>query len=118
LRKGFLLALLVLVGGFVLLSVFSEDNTLSREAGLKSALAYLNAIPEVKWVEFERNTVHLGVEPLPDDIKLIAHAAAMNGEKAINFGVHVWVHPANDRNKYYGTATAARHGKISKPYGK
>ncbi len=95
----------------------SSSSKADREIKLKQALAYLNEIPEIEWVKFEDNTVRIGVNKLPRDINIIASAAALHGNKAINFGVHVWVHPANNPGIYYGEVTA-RYGKVTDPYGK
>ena len=125
-RKLVWFSILAGIGLFFLISFFvgsSESpnkkisSSQSRETKLAEALAYLDDVPEIKWIEIDSNTVHLGVDPLPLDIKLIAQAAAFNGNKAINFGVHVWVHPANDKSKYYGETTA-RYGKIEDEYGR
>ena len=114
-RRYWIIGILVLV--FVVTFVGIVWGGSNRQAILERELSYLQDIPEVQWVRFEDNTVHIGVSPLPGDIAMIAQAAAVIGNRAIDFGVHVWVHPANDPNKFYGETTA-RYGKISDPYGK
>ncbi len=99
-----------------------ESSALTKtenEQRLKEALSYLNDIPEVSWVEFDNNTVYVGFSELPDDWELIIKMAALNGNKATDFGCHVWATPAKQKNKpvdkrrYYGTVTA-RYGKVGK----
>ena len=98
-----------------------SNTTTERENTLKQTLAYLNEIPEVARIRFDRNTVIIGVDRVPYDIQSIAQAAAFHGNRAIDFGVHVWVVPASSTcgafKNYYGMTTA-RHGKIEKPFGK
>ncbi len=88
-----------------------------REAALRKKLAYLKSIPEVSWVVFDRNNVYLGLESLPSDIKIIVGAAAYHGNRAINFGVHVWAVDSKFRespsDRYICFATA-RYGKVRK----
>ncbi len=95
----------------------SKPRPSSNQVILERELAYLKNINEVAWVKFENNKVTIGVNSVPSDIRSVAQAAAMIGNRAINFGVHVWVAPANNPNSYYGMTTA-RHGKIETPYGR
>ena len=74
-------------------------------------------IPEISWVEFKNNNVYIGFNERTKDMRMIINAAALHGNRAYGFGVHVWAvdekyrgwSPGND--PYYCTATA-RHGKI------
>lgn len=61
-----------------------------REDILREKLGYLKDIPEVAWVQFDSNNVYLGWKSIPTDFNLINRTAAMNGNHAIGFGVHVW----------------------------
>jgi len=91
-----------------------------REEKIKSALNYLDeAVKEIQWIEIEGNTVYIGFKALPEDYVLIIKGAALRGNKAIDFGVHVWAISAEHRGwrpgkgPYYGEATA-RYGKIQR----
>ena len=91
----------------------------ATETTLRQALCYLinnEDLPEIKWVEFDDNTVYIGFNPYPNDGESILRGAALKGNKAINFGCHVWAIPAGqtDRtsvDRYYNEVTA-RYGKI------
>ena len=100
---------------------YSQKGISSRQVTLERTLAHLKEIPEIAWVRFYRNTVFIGVDRVSSDIQSIAQAAAFHGNRAIDFGVHVWVVPASSTcgafKNYYGMTTA-RHGKIEKPFGK
>jgi len=90
-----------------------------KEENLRTALNYLNEINEVQWIEFDRNTVYIGFNPRPSDLSLILRGAALRGNDAIDFGVHVWAIDANRFNRgwrpgdgpYFEEVTA-RYGKI------
>jgi hypothetical protein len=51
---------------------------------------YLKNIPEVRLVEFDGNAVYVHFKKLPNDWKDICSAAALNGNRANDFGVNVW----------------------------
>ena len=68
----------------------AESRGSSRERTLKNRLAYLADIPEIEWFEIESNYVYLGFNKRPDDLYAVVPAAALHGNKAIDFGVHVW----------------------------
>ena len=92
--------------------VFAGDST-----ALSKRLAYLKDMPEVSWVEVNNNSVFIGFKTLPRDLKSIVSAAAIHGNRAADFGVHIWAVPESQKNfrpgldPSYCTATA-RHGKI------
>jgi len=93
----------------------------SDYGALQKRLSYLNEIDEVAWVHFDKNNVYVGFNPLPHDYKFICQAAAFQGNKALNFGVHVWAVPSDDQSwkqgntgRYFCTTTA-RGGKVTKP---
>jgi len=70
-----------------------------REQELSKALAYLRtSVDEVAWVKFERNNAHVGLKERPSDLRLLCATAAMNGNRAMDFGCHVW---------FYDTSRAA-----------
>jgi hypothetical protein len=96
-------------------SVLSGDY----EHILGSELGYLKNIREVQWIEIDSNTVYVGFAPIPSDYREICNAAAFIGNRAINFGVHVWAIDATKYNNYWrpgsGTAlyeTTCRHGQF------
>jgi hypothetical protein len=91
----------------------------SRGYGIKlmKELEYLNKVEEIVWVEIEDNDVYIGFDPVPSDWELIIRAAAFNGNRAIDFGTHVWAAYGSRRgwrpgqSKYLGEVTA-RYGKV------
>ena len=66
------------------------DGTTNEPERLAEALAYLNEIDDMTWVEVDSNNAYLGFASVPEDLALIVNAAAMNGNKVLGFGVHVW----------------------------
>ena len=66
------------------------DGTTNEPERLAEALAYLNEIDDVTWVEVDSNNAYLGFASVPEDLALIVNAAAMNGNKVLGLGVHVW----------------------------
>lgn len=88
----------------------------TEEEQLKNRLDYLYEIPEISWVKFERNSVYIGFTSVPSDLTLILGAAAFHGNKAIDFGVHVYAYDA----RRYGPTTGGnffkgatcRYGKV------
>jgi len=98
-------------------STTAHKSSSSRQSKVKSALSYLNDIDEVAWVEIDDNNVYVGFDPSPSDMDAIIRAAAMTGNRAADFGVHVWAVKANQRNwrpgqESYLAEPSARHGKI------
>ena len=97
---GCLTIILIIVALGVLLAVFASlfsskppaaNNGPSNATKLKTALTYLTEkVPEIDWVEFQDNDVYIGFNKRPDDLDAVLAAAALNGNRAINFGVHVW----------------------------
>jgi len=87
------------------------------QAALQNRLLYLSDIPEISWVEFDGNNVYIGFKELPSDLRTIINAAAVHGNRALGFGVHVWAIKASnkkwrpDSGSYLCEATA-RYGKI------
>ena len=109
------LTIILVVAGFVFpCMVFGGDSN-----ALAKRLAYLKDLPEISWVKFDDNNVYIGFNTRPSDLRMIVNAAAIHGNRALGFGVHVWAvrdfqmdfHPRWDSS--YCTATA-RHGKLQK----
>lgn len=96
-------------------STHSKSTTYTKT--LMTELNYLNDIGEVSWLEIDGNNVYIDFEPLPSDWNTIIRAAALNGNRAIDFGVHVWAMSGKQKgwrpgdSGYTGNATA-RYGKI------
>ena len=93
-----------------------EEN----EAVLQRSLAYLMEIPEINWVRFDNNNVYIGFSSYPTDGNLIIKFAAVHGNKAINFGCHVWAVPTNQVSNppYYGTMSGKWHDEATARYGR
>ena len=101
----------------VLLAICASQSIAKDQAALENRLAYLKDIPEIAWVEFDGNDVYIGFKQRPSDLRAIVNAAAVWGNRAYGFGVHVWAVEAKYRGwrpgnaPYYCEATA-RYGKI------
>jgi hypothetical protein len=98
-------------------AIQSQKSSSSRQSKVKNAISYLNDIDEVAWVEVDNNNVYVGFDPVPSDMDAIIRAAAMNGNRAADFGVHVWAVKSTQRNWRPGQGSylaqhSARHGKI------
>lgn len=99
---------------FLCLSVYAGER---RDLGaLVDRLEYLHEIQEIGWVIFENNNVYIGFKSIPVDMGTIVRGAAYFGNKAYNFGVHVWALNARYKENYksapvYCKATA-RHGRV------
>ena len=119
---GLLLAIgffaFIAIGLVMTIQYLSPPDKQRPKISIKKSLSYLNDIPEVEWVEVDGNDVYIGFKERPSDLKLIIHAAAINGNRAHGFGVHVWAVDAKyagwrpGAGPYWCTATA-RHGKIT-----
>jgi len=103
----------------LLVSLFAGPAGAMEADVLKKELAYLHSIEGVKWVEFDRNWVYIGWAQVPPDIAMINNAAAMAGNRAINFGTHVWSVEASSAKPGWRPGdtphicnTTARKGKI------
>ena len=96
------LVLLILVIVFVGLPFLghtrrSAERYGNRQVVLRKELSYLSDIPEVAWIEIERNSVYVGFSSLPSDWEMIIKGAALRGNEALNFGCHVWAVHANKK---------------------
>ena len=84
---------------------------------LQDRLSYLGEIDEISWIEFEDNNVYIGFKRRPSDLGAIVNSAAVWGNRAHGFGVHVWATDARYRGwrpglaPYYCEATG-RYGKL------
>ena len=96
---------------------YSSSRTSDKEGKLESTVAYLKDIDEVSWVEVEGNDVYIGFKSRPSDLTAIVGAAALHGNRATGFGVHVWAVDAKHTGWRPGSGPyflelTARHGKI------
>ena len=88
----------------------------TKQEKLARTLAYLKKIPEITWISFEGNSVYIGWKERPGDIRAVVGAAAFHGNRAINFGVHLYNYDASRFPRptngplFFCTATV-RHGK-------
>lgn len=85
--KKYLPALLAVI---LILGLAQPGDAGRREKTLRNELAYLAMLPDVQWVEFEKNQVYIGWKNKPPDFAEINHQAAIKGNKAIGFKVVVW----------------------------
>lgn len=88
-----------------------------QETILRKTLSYLSTLEDVEWVHFENNNVYIGFTRPPPDLEIVLGMAAVKGNRAINFGVHVWGVPASATpgsvDRIYGEKTA-RYGKVER----
>jgi len=80
------------VAGLWAIGRLSGDSKwmLDHEATLKSEMRYLNDIEEIAWWEVDGNNVYVGFREVPSHWQWIIRGAALRGNRAINFGCHVW----------------------------
>ena len=113
--KQFILINIILI--FVGIMVLAISATAGRrdQSALKESLDYLKDVPEISWVVFDRNNVYIGFSEQVNDVGSICRGAAVNGNRAYGFGVHVYAVDGYQadwkKSKHYCTATA-RHGKV------
>ncbi len=88
-----------------------------RESALKQELAYLDDVEEIVSWRVDDNNVYIHFAPVPDDWRGIIRGAALRGNRAIDFGCHVWaidhrVRQARGGNAGYLDEVTARYGKV------
>lgn len=89
------------------------------EQKILDAVAYLDEIEEVAWHDVHGNDIYIGFYTQPADLQTICKGAALNANRAIGRGAHVWAvvgvkkgwHPSYNRkpSAYHCTA---RYGRI------
>ncbi len=115
--KG-LLSRIIFIG--LLLFSFCSLSQAEDQAALEARLVYLTDLPEVSWVIFNDNNVYVGFSSRPRDMGMIVNAAALHGNRAYGFGVHIYAVPDSDRDKLpWGKwrlycSASARYGKVTK----
>lgn len=102
------------------LSLLAAPGLARDEAALKKSLAYLEKIDDVAWVEFDSNNVYVGFRSKPGDLAIIVNAAAVGGNNAYGFGVHVWAISSEHKGWRPGSGpylceATARYGKLNNP---
>ena len=114
--KLIIIILIVLI--FVIL-ISATYVTASRrdQSALKKSLAYLHDIPEISWVVIVRNNIYIGFNKRIKDMGAICRGAAVNGNRAYGFGVHIYAvdgYQADWRKSKHYCAVTARSGRVTK----
>lgn len=103
-RTQWILAGVVGVVGFGMLALLVIRDLQAPPQGVRAVslllreLDYLRTeVPELAWMEVDGNNVYLGFRfDIPDDWRLIVNGAALSGNRATDFGVHVWATQARE----------------------
>ena len=116
--KTYIIYIMIFLIGFLLTAIVTAAQAGRRDQGaLKERLSYLKDIPEISWIVIVKNNVYLGFNKKINDMGAICRGAALNGNRAYGFGVHVYAvdgHQADWRKaKHYCRATA-RRGKVTR----
>lgn len=61
-----------------------------RAHPLDKLVSGIGGLPEVRWIERDDNSIYVGFAKLPDDVRPLIRAWAMQGNAMLDFGVHVW----------------------------
>lgn len=81
----------------------------------ETMIAGMADLPEVAWVERDRNNVYIGLSEVPPDIKSLGNAWALQFNREWDFGAHLWFVPAEaepgDVSRVY-RQVSARHEEI------
>ena len=101
----------------IIISAISVSAGRRDQKALEERLSYLNTTFGISWVVFDKNSVYIGFETVDNDLGMIVRGAAVQGNKAYGFGVHIYAVDANKGDwktaPHYCTATA-RHGRVTK----
>jgi hypothetical protein len=95
----------------------NSSSSSNKEAILKGKLNYLNDIEDISWWEVDGNDVYINFNDLSFNYKATIRMAATLGNRATDFGVHVWALNGKQRgwrpgdSDYLDNATA-RYGKL------
>ena len=119
---GVILGLLVVLYIVGSLSDGSSSSTKSssssnKETILKTKLNYLNDIEAISWWEVDDNDVYINFTDLSYNWKAAIRMAATLGNKATDFGVHVWALNGKEKGWRPGDSgylenVTARYGKL------
>lgn len=99
----------------VLIEKLGENKIFEEKLAKK--LIYLGTSKEVSWVKIKGNRVYIGLSNWTNEFKLIIPFAAFFGNKAIDFGTHVWAYDdLGNINEHVGIycSASARYGKVYK----
>lgn len=121
--KLFLSVLVIVILVFVIGNLGSDKPKSSGiatkskpKASLSQSVKYLSDISEVSWIEVNDNNVYVGFNPVPSDWNAIIRAAALQGNKATNYGVHVWA--IRGAQKGWRPGDSGLVGEVTARYGK
>lgn len=112
-KLDFIVYIMIIILFIIISSSIGQDYS-----ALRRRLEYLNDIEEISWVEYQDTNIYIGFLGLPRDFGLIVRAAALHGNRALGFGVHVWAMRAADRGLLFDgrwhpyCEATARHGKV------
>ena len=111
-QKGATVVMLAMVFFLCLVSEVMAGN----QKALEERLLYLYGLPGVISVVFDRNNVYVEFKKGVRDMKSIISAAAMHGNRAYGYGVHVWAcankFDGNISNLSYYYEVSCRHGRF------
>lgn len=104
----------------------NSSNSSSSSCAEKALEKFKTTYSDIKWIVVDNNTAYVGYVPVPDVFRERCKAMAIDGNKATDFGFHVWAFDASkvsgDKNSIQNAInsnkalfeTTARHGKIEK----
>ena len=95
----------------------SPSYSSDREAVLKETLKYLDDMEAVSWWEVDGNDVYINFNDISFNYKVAIRMAATLGNRATDFGVHVWALNGKQRGWRPGDGgyldnVTARYGKL------
>ena len=123
-KKLFLVVFIFLLVVFAIGVINDETSTSgnsssssNRETILKEKLNYLNDMEAVSWWEVDGNDVFINFHDLSFNWKAAIRMAATLGNRATDFGVHVWALNGKQRGWRPGDGgylenVTARYGKL------
>ena len=94
----------------------SSSSSLSREAVLIETLEYLNDMEAVSWWEVDGNDVYMNFNDISFNYKAAIRMAATLGNRATDFGVHVWA--LNGKQKGWQPGDGGYLENVTARYGK
>jgi hypothetical protein len=95
-----------------------KRRSTNTETVLANAMSYLAGISEIEWYEVHNNNVYIGFNTFPSDWRTIINGAALRGNEAIDFGVHVWAINANRISKGWRPGDGSYYEEVTARYGK
>ena len=114
---------LILVVFIFLLVVFAigvvtdgSSSSPNRETILKETLIYLNDMESVSWWEVDGNDVYINFNDISFNYKAAIRMAATLGNRATDFGVHIWA--LNGKQRGWRPGDSGYLDKVTARYGK